>query len=595
MQQVQPNVFKTENPGWGGLNVEDLEFKMGATQSPDMLNLRVRNGMLGKRLGQQWYSAELGTIYAMFRFHEMLYIHAGAYFYKQTDYNGELYTFTQIGSCSEQKGQFFAFNNHLYYINGIDYKVFDDTFKDVEPYVPNIVINRIPSGESGDLADNYNRLGSGFKNTFSADGESKEYVLTDKDLDDTEVIVVVDGVTKTLTTDYTVDRTTGKVTFVTAPSKGTNNVEITAYKTEQEYIDSIRKCKFAISYGGENNSRIFIGGSGANYYFSGVLDPTYFPENNYSPVGNNSGDITGFGEQYDTLIVFTERETYAVEYYTDDDGLGRFTQTLVNAKVGCDCPNTIQLVQNRLVWLTTYGGVYTMVSTAIEDERNIMPISRNINKKLLREPNLKQSVSVDFQENYMVCVNDHVYTWNYGITPYSFSGNVQQDAYVLAWFYYNNINANCFVGIDDKLLYGRENRIVEFTEDRKDFDYPIESYYYTPAYDFDSIDYLKTAQKMFVSVRGDVSTRLDMTYYYDSSVKEEDEPIIMPARLWSDFSLINFSLEGAVKYAKTYMKKIKIKKFRNLSIKFYNNHLDMDMNLAELAIYYTYAKLDKGG
>ena len=196
--------------------------------------------------------------------------------------------------------------------------------------------------------------------------------------------------------------TKGIVTFKTAPADGTNNVVITAYKTDQEYIDSIKKCKFAISYGGANNSRIFIGGNGANYYFSDVLDPTYFPEQNYSPVGNNSGDITGFGEQYDVLVVFTNRETYGVEYQVKDDGTGYFTQVLINGRVGCDCPNTIQLIQNRLTWLTTYDGVCTMVSTSIEDERNIMPISRNVNPKLLKEANLKQAVSIDYDEKLVV-------------------------------------------------------------------------------------------------------------------------------------------------------------------------------------------------
>ena len=370
---------------------------------------------------------------------------------------------------------------------------------------------------------------------------------------------------------------------------------ITAYKTEQNYIDTIKHCKFAKSYGGENNSRMFLCGSGAYYYYSDVLDCTYFPEQNYSPVGNNSGDITGFGEQFDVLVVFTDHETYGVEYHTDKEGVGYFTQININGTIGCDCPNTIQLVQNKLTWCTTYGGAYTMVSTAIEDERNIMPISRNINPKLLKEPNLKDSVSIDVDENYMISVNGHVYSWNYGVSPYSYSGNSVEDSKRLAWFYYENIPANCFIKVGEETYYARHNRLVHFEDNLTDFGEPIKAHYETPALNFDRIDYLKTVSKMFVSVRGDRASRIYCTYKYDNTDKEEIEPLVLGDELWTNFSPDNFSIEGSARYAQTFRRKCKLKKFRFLSIYFQNIYDNQDMNISELALYYRYAKIDKGG
>lgn len=596
MSTPQQNTWGTRYCGWGGLNVEDLDYKIGSTQSPDVLNVRIKNGIFGKRKGQEWYSDELETVYSMFVFKGTLYIHAGEHFYKQTGVIEDKGVFEQIGSVSAQKGQFFAFNNHLYYLNGIDYKTLkDDSFEDVEPYIPNIIINRAAGKEDGTLTNNYNRLGSGFKNSFHGDGTETKFILTTKKLDETPLKATVDGEEKEEETDFTVDRETGIVTFNEAPADGTNNVVITAYKTDQEYINSIKKCKFAISYGGENNSRIFIGGSGANYYFSDVLDPTYFPEQNYSPVGNNSGDITGFGEQYDVLVVFTDRETYGVEYQLKDDGTAYFTQVLINGRVGCDCPNTIQLIQNRLTWLTTYDGVCTMVSTAIEDERNIMPISRNINPRLLSEVNLKQAITIDYDENYMICVNGNAYSWNYGVSPYSHTGNTVEDARSLAWFFYDNIKASCFVETDKEVLHGRDNRVVKFTEILSDFGQAINARYRTPALDFERIDYLKTISKMFVSVRGDVASRINITYMYDDNDKEEERPLVLAGSLWDSLSMDTFSIEGNVRYAQTFMRKCKVKKVRNFSVLFYNNDDNQDMNLSEIMLYYTYAKRDKGG
>lgn len=596
MNTPQQNTWGTKYVGWGGLNVEDLEYKITPTQSPDLLNVRIKNGTFGKRRGQEWYSDELEAIYSMFVFKEVLYIHAGTHFYKQIGIVNDLATFETIGSVSAQKGQFFAFNNHLYYLNGIDYKTLSDTeFVDVEPYIPNVIINRSANKEDGTLTNNYNRLGSGFKNSFHGDGNEYKFILTAKNLDSTAVTATVDGVDKVENTDFTVDRTNGIVTFKSAPPDGTNNVVITAYKTDQEYIDSIKNCKFAIAYGGENNSRIFVGGSGANYYFSDVLDPTYFPEQNFSPVGNNSGDITGFGEQYDVLVVFTDRETYGVEYQTKEDGTAYFTQVLINGTVGCDCPYTIQMIQNRLTWLTTYKGVCTMVSTTIEDERNIIPISRNINPKLLNESNLKKAISIDYDENYMLCVNGNAYSWNYGVAPYSYTGNTVEDARALAWFLYDNIQSNCFAETDTEFLYARGNRIVKFIELLSDFGEAIKAHYQTPAIDFDRIDYLKTISKMFVSVRGDIASRIYVTYMYDNKDKEEEKPLILGGELWSDFSPDTFSIEGNARFAQTFMRKCKIKKVRNFSVMFYNENDNQDMNISEVELYYTYAKVDKGG
>ena len=278
------------------------------------------------------------------------------------------------------KGIFINYNKNLYYLNG-KYIQYDNTeVKEVVPYEPDLCINRKPDGSYSDLTDNYNRLGSGFKNTFNGDGTSKVYVLTDKELDATAVKVTVGTTDMTEGSGFTVDRTAGKVTFSTAPGVGQNNVVITAYKTTQKYIDSVLNCKYYVSFGGENNSRLFVAGSGnAVYYYSEVFDATYFPENNYGTLGNGEYDITGFGEQYNVLVVFKDTEMYSISYYYDSEHQARFDSRVINAHMGCDIPGSIKLVDNKLTWAHTRFGVLVLQSTVIEDERNVNVISRNIN------------------------------------------------------------------------------------------------------------------------------------------------------------------------------------------------------------------------
>lgn len=132
-------------------------------------------------------------------------------------------------------------------------------------------------------------------------------------------------------------------------------------------------------------------------YYSDVFDASYFPENNYNSLGNGEQDIVGFGEQYDTLIVFKPSEMFTLKYVNTTDGKARFDSTLLNSKMGCDCPYSIQYLDNKLTWLSTVYGACTLVSTLIEGERNVQVISRNINGGF-RSPGLLRKLICRKQE-----------------------------------------------------------------------------------------------------------------------------------------------------------------------------------------------------
>ena len=103
-------------------------------------------------------------------------------------------------------------------------------------------------------------------------------------------------------------------------------------------------------------------------HWSDLNNPLYFPENNFSTVGDGSQKITAFGKQNDMLIIFKEHEIYYTNYASNNftaeevmsgaiidvaSSSATFPLTQIHSLIGCDCPNTIRLCANRLVWATT--------------------------------------------------------------------------------------------------------------------------------------------------------------------------------------------------------------------------------------------------
>ena len=107
-KSVQDRELKISNPGIGGLNLKDLEYKQEVNQSPYMKNMMYRNGSFSKRYGQSIEKEYQGTIYNITSFSGELVIHEG--------------TTLRIGdkvittSLPEKRGLFAKFAQSLYYI-----------------------------------------------------------------------------------------------------------------------------------------------------------------------------------------------------------------------------------------------------------------------------------------------------------------------------------------------------------------------------------------------------------------------------------------------------------------------------------------------
>lgn len=347
-----------------------------------------------------------------------------------------------------------------------------------EIYAPLVVVNAVgvddtgsPPVVSGTQFEGYNLLSGAFRTAFTTDGKAHEFKLP---LDNLTLNNGESPAVEYTGTDGTVTRwesfsntmlyaqasaeiggetvtvklyrqsgiiefSTGADTPYPLPGSISNNLIVTAWKTDPEATKKIANMQFATWFGGDRSginggTRLFASGNPDHpnlVHWSDINNPLYFPENNYAYIGESSQKVTGFGKQTNILVIFKEHEIYSAEYvsgntYTAQDVIdGKvvdvtanaaiFPITPINSGIGCDCPNTIQLCNNRLIWATSDGAVYGLMAANQASERNVRKLSAMIESRLKAEDRylLKSALSCDVDGHYMLFVWNRVYLLDY--------------------------------------------------------------------------------------------------------------------------------------------------------------------------------------
>lgn len=153
----------------GGLNIQELDYRLSANESPEMQNLVWRDGVLSSRYGQAWLnSGMLGEGYATYEslWHDRVFCHCGSniYAYKLTGQATSVYS-----NVPQVKGTFFLYNDKMYYKTTGAYIVITATYVNndwvftaadatANVYTPVTVINASPDNGSGDIYQPENRL-----------------------------------------------------------------------------------------------------------------------------------------------------------------------------------------------------------------------------------------------------------------------------------------------------------------------------------------------------------------------------------------------------------------------------------------------------
>lgn len=216
------------------------------------------------------------------------------------------------------------------------------------------------------------------------------------------------------------------------------------------------------SAGINGGTRLFLCGNTAEkeqnlVVWSDLNRPLYFPENNCFYVGNAAQAVTGFGKQNEILVIFKERELFYTYYqqgdnYSASDVISQnvidvtaasayFPLVQIHGSIGCDCPDSIQLCRNRLVWASTEGKVYTLTTTSQYSERNVYEVSGMVERRLKKEAmeDLAAAFSCDWQGLYCLFVKNHLYLMDYNSYGYqhAYSYSKTEDSNVLIpWWYW---------------------------------------------------------------------------------------------------------------------------------------------------------------
>lgn len=340
--------------------------------------------------------------------------------------NGTLYKSvagvnTSIGTLTTTNSvNMFTMDGNLYIQNGAKYYKWTGTgsIAEVTGYRPLIATAAPPTG-GGTLVEGANLLTGAKYMSFVATAGATVYYLAETTVTSVDY-VKVNGVTKTVTTHYTVNTSAGTITLVT-PSTAGDIVEVGWTKTatgDRAYVEGM----FYHSFLGSNNERVFMYNGTTNTRLrsglpaDGSCSAEYF-------VSGDSLDEIGTGEaitaiigQSDRQIIYTTGKAYySYEEITlvEDTEIISFPVKEINAAYG-----NIPVAQARLIvnnpFTGTNHGVYEWVETTFKDGRNAQWKSKRIQPDLdLVTMSTAKTWDYQAQGEYWLCVGTEVWVFNY--------------------------------------------------------------------------------------------------------------------------------------------------------------------------------------
>lgn len=476
-----PSLSKYEVTTFLGADLTNSPENVENTRSPDCENM-VRDvpGKVRKRMGWSTVTTLDGEING-FHPYKSAYplIHAGTKLYRETATGYEV-VYTGI---ADARSSSWLLNDTLIIADGKTLLVYDGTSVKTAASVakvPTLTIGKAPSG-GGTEYEGLNLLQPKFKETFLGTATDKNYQLSFSGLDAAAVEVQVlasDGTwtTKTEGTDFTVNRTTGIVTFVTAPGvtplSGEDNVAITAARTVTGYADRINSCSVGILFGVNGASdRLFLSGYASlpNYdWYSGYNDPTYWDDGAYSVLGQSDSGIVGYS------IIAARLAAHKDERENDRSVIIR-EGDLVDNKPAFKVVNTLQgagaiskwafgYLSNEPLFLTRLG-VYAVTAQDITGEKISNLRSFYLNGKLLSETDLENAYSCIFKDSYWLCTGTRAYILD-GLQATQTDKSAPYSTRQYAGFYCTNIPARVMWVDDGVLWFGTaDGKICRFAKD----------------------------------------------------------------------------------------------------------------------------------
>lgn len=532
-----------------GADFSTYSGNVNIQRSPDMLNMiSNQNGQPVKRLGYEKIAQYDGRINGLFELaateKRYRFVHAGTKFILcgstreedtvlSDEMNDGRSTAFQM-SVPVKKNGTIEMVSKLWILDGKSYywcdgTTLEKTLNGADTYIPTTVISRNPGAkdQGGEAYEPANRLNKWRKNSFLVTQEKtdeKIFVLDFSPLDPDAVkaeILDANGnwVVKKEGTDFTVNRTTGTITFKSAPGKspeeGADNVRITAAKTVKGYADHIGLCTVQTLFGLSSYDQAFLTGNKENvnyHYYSQPSDPTYFPDVNYAMIGQDNTAIMGYRKSGEYLVIIKENNYQDATAFLmsgemreiNEEQKITYSVRQGIAGVGAISKYCFCDLRDDHLFLSS-DGVFAITTNAVTAEKYAQTRSALIDRKL-KGYDLKNAVGI-VHNGYLYIATDGVcFVADAAQKHYDGKGAEQ---YQYEWYYWDSMPVRVW-GMEngeEELLFGtadgavmrmlREKKSVSYMDDGK----AIRAYWTTPTIDFSYGDLYKTLRSLFVRLQ----------------------------------------------------------------------------------------------
>ena len=492
-------------------------------------------------------------------------IHAGTKLLKWTNYPTTPATTTELFTgmnTAESKG--FIFQNTLFIIDGINYLEYDgNTLKAVEGTIPATTYWRTPDGHT-DITEGVdtdyvyqevNLLTNYRKNLFIGDGISTDYHLDSENLDSSTIYLIHATVKSNGTTTnivegsgLTVNRTTGIVSFTTAPAKDAEVVIIYS-KTEAGFKNRVLNCKFACEF----DNRIFFSGNPdyPNSVFHCELDdPRYVRVNAHYETGIDKSNIKTIIPGNNVLWVIKEiNQNSSSIYYLTPTLNSQYDKIYpsVNGSITLGCVSTGINFNDDIVFFSNRG-LEGIANSSMYSEQILQHRSSLVDAKMTKETHYTDVKLAEYNGYLMCLIDSHIYLADSRKRFQNGTNDIEYE-----WFYFELPNNITFIKENRGVLYlGNElGQLFKF-DGTTDNGVDIESVWTTPKDNFGYPSYRKTTNK-----RGNVAELKKMnndSIHVDTIV----DGVLKEKKVFND-------TKGYIAY------RIKDKKFKEIQLKFSSN------------------------
>lgn len=588
-----------------GVDLNNSPSNVDKSRSPAAPNMiRDQVGKVRKRMGYETKVTAPGgaAINGVHHLMEETLVHAGAKLYRLSD-TGGTWSLTEIGAMANARSRSFVFDQKLYLLDGTTYQVYDgETLAAVadSATVPTIIISRRPTG-GGQSYQGLNLLGRKWTESFLGTADATVYQLTTKDLAEDAVtarVLNADGVweDKTEGTDFTVDREAGTVTFSTAPGAspvtGQDNVQITAAKVREGYLDTINSCTIAAVYGvGGSTDRVFLSGNGDKPgvdWYSNFEDPAFFPDTNYTKLVRDGARVTGYTVLSNTLAAFIDgasdgRNVVVRSGVLDENGDAVFRVS--NTMIGQDAvaPDTFCRTDKEPLFLTNRG-VYAITAEELTGEKYSQERSYYIASAIGAAQGRENACACTYGDFYALALDGTIYLLD--LQQKTYERNSPYSSFQYECYYWPDIPARVLFLDGDALCFGTEDgklcrfhTNVDDVTSYNDDGAAIDAYWETSDFDGKIFFHVKTFTGLAVRLAAAVNTGV-VVYAQVRGMWKQVFASGAKARYfdWSyiDFSKFTFSSDRT---PRTLYGKIKLKKADKVRFRLQNNVLNEPFGL----------------